>query len=185
MRALSIRQPYAELILRGMKTIEYRSRATRIVGERFYIYASKGGAWGQKTGVRRAGSGSGRETPVRSDDLSVGDVPPWMIELANALRLFPHDLPTGVIVGSAVIEKVVEVACGQWSVSRGDGEVSSGDGEVASGQLPVAGGGHLRSLATGDSPLATMFEWHLTGVERAKRARKPKGHPQPVWFKPF
>ena len=30
MRALSIRQPYAELILRGIKTIEYRSRPTRI-----------------------------------------------------------------------------------------------------------------------------------------------------------
>jgi len=26
MRALSIRQPYAQLILRGIKTIEYRSR---------------------------------------------------------------------------------------------------------------------------------------------------------------
>ncbi len=33
MRALSIRQPYAELILRGIKTIEYRSRPTRIIGE--------------------------------------------------------------------------------------------------------------------------------------------------------
>ena len=43
MRALSIRQPYAELILRGIKTVEYRSRRTRIIGERFYIYASKGG----------------------------------------------------------------------------------------------------------------------------------------------
>ncbi len=51
MLALSIRQPYAELIpstysgqaLRGIKTVEYRSRATRIVGERFFLYASKGG----------------------------------------------------------------------------------------------------------------------------------------------
>src|SRR5205809_7999638 len=41
MRALSIRQPYAELILRGIKTVEYRSRATSIIGERFYIYAGK------------------------------------------------------------------------------------------------------------------------------------------------
>ena len=41
MRALSIRQPYAELILRGIKTVEYRSRGTRIIGERFYIYAAK------------------------------------------------------------------------------------------------------------------------------------------------
>ena len=41
MRALSIRQPYAELILRGIKTIEYRSRPTRIIGQPFYIYAAR------------------------------------------------------------------------------------------------------------------------------------------------
>ena len=69
-------------------------------------------------------------------------VPPWMVELANGLRLFPHELPTGVIVGSAIIEKVTR---------RDDG----------------------------------MYQWHLTGVERAKHLRKPKGHPQPVWFTPF
>jgi hypothetical protein len=48
MRALSIRQPYAELILRGIKTLrpcsgqalELRSRPTRIIGQRFHIYAS-------------------------------------------------------------------------------------------------------------------------------------------------
>jgi predicted transcriptional regulator len=42
MRALSIRQPYAELILRRIKKIEYRTRPTSIIGERFYIYASLG-----------------------------------------------------------------------------------------------------------------------------------------------
>ena len=41
MRALSIRQPHAEAIMRGVKMIEYRSRATRIRG-RVYIYASLG-----------------------------------------------------------------------------------------------------------------------------------------------
>jgi hypothetical protein len=39
MRALSIRQPYAEQILRGQKKMEYRSRPTKI-RERVYIYAS-------------------------------------------------------------------------------------------------------------------------------------------------
>ena len=39
-RALSVRQPYAELILRGEKTVEWRSRRTSIVGERLWIYAS-------------------------------------------------------------------------------------------------------------------------------------------------
>src|SRR2546425_10994187 len=39
MRALSIRQPFAEAILRRTKCIEYRSGPTRIRG-RVYIYAS-------------------------------------------------------------------------------------------------------------------------------------------------
>ncbi len=39
MRALSIRQPNAEQILRGKKKIEYRNRLTNI-RERVYIYAS-------------------------------------------------------------------------------------------------------------------------------------------------
>jgi len=34
MRALSIRQPYAELILRGIKPIEFRSGPTRIIDHR-------------------------------------------------------------------------------------------------------------------------------------------------------
>ena len=38
-RAISIRQPYVELILRGKKKFEYRSTPTRI-RERVYIYAS-------------------------------------------------------------------------------------------------------------------------------------------------
>ena len=38
-RALSIRQPYAEMILRGIKKIEYRTMRTNIRG-RVYIYAS-------------------------------------------------------------------------------------------------------------------------------------------------
>lgn len=39
-RALSVRQPHAEQILRGTKNIEYRSTATNIRG-RVYIYASQ------------------------------------------------------------------------------------------------------------------------------------------------
>lgn len=99
MRALSIRQPFAELILRGIKTAELRSRSTSIIGERFWIYASKG-----KT--KRA---------VWSRDLEVAMPPAWMIELAEQLKmiepeLLKADLPTGVIVGSAVIERVTSIA---------------------------------------------------------------------------
>jgi hypothetical protein len=97
MRALSIRQPFAELILRGIKTVEYRSRPTRIIGERFYLYASKGA--GKK---------------IWSRDLAVPDAewPRWMLELAEQVgmiepELLAAGLPTGVIVGSAIVEKVV------------------------------------------------------------------------------
>ena len=55
MRALSIRQPWAQMILRGEKTTEYRSRPTKIIGQRFYLYAPKAsgpmGAPGLPTGV--------------------------------------------------------------------------------------------------------------------------------------
>jgi hypothetical protein len=41
MRALSIRQPWAEQILRGQKRIEYRTVAcTNMIGKRIYLYAS-------------------------------------------------------------------------------------------------------------------------------------------------
>jgi hypothetical protein len=39
--ALSVRQPWAELIMRGEKIVEYRSRFTHVRG-RIYIYASEG-----------------------------------------------------------------------------------------------------------------------------------------------
>jgi len=40
-RALSIRQPHAEAIMRGVKKTEYRSNTTKI-RERIFIYASLG-----------------------------------------------------------------------------------------------------------------------------------------------
>jgi hypothetical protein len=81
----------------GIKT-EHRSRPTRIVGQRFFIYASKR-KW-------RVASGELRVKQPVIDNIVVPHeaLPPWMIELAEALIL--GDLPTGVIVGSAVIEKV-------------------------------------------------------------------------------
>jgi hypothetical protein len=68
-----------------------------------------------------------------------------MIEPAEQVGMIEpgaiEELPSGVIVGSAVIAKV----------SRVD----------------------------------SVYRWHLTQVERAKKLRKPDGHPQPVWFRPF
>jgi hypothetical protein len=102
MLALSIRQPYAELILRGIKTIEYRSKPTRIVGQRFYIYAAKAVIRDSPMEIR----GKKFSRVTGTDNLSTESPAPWMLELATALRLFPADLPRGVIVGSAIIERV-------------------------------------------------------------------------------
>lgn len=69
MRALSIRQTYAELILRVVKTIEYRGRATTIIGERFYIYASRLGDEDAATLDRAGGVGRLKtDTPPACDD---------------------------------------------------------------------------------------------------------------------
>ena len=50
-RAISIRQPYVEMILRGTKRAEYRSRATKVRG-RVYLYASLKLAEADARGVR-------------------------------------------------------------------------------------------------------------------------------------
>jgi hypothetical protein len=161
MLALSVRQPYAELILRGIKRIEYRTRPTRIVGERFYIYASK-----SKDEVRRMKDEVDAARKLWSNDLAIpgpkhGEPPAWLMELAELLIL--DKLPREVIVGSAVIEKCEE---------------------VASGQLPVTSPVPERKESD-HRPLTTLYQWHLTDVERAKSLRKPTGHPQPIWFNPF
>lgn len=130
MRALSIRQPWAELILRGVKTVEYRSRPTHIIGERFWIYASSGPfnklrACGiAKTGTSRQRAAETELSPaelrgVTSDNLAVDGPPGWMWELAEALILSGDPLPRGVIVGSAVIETVTPGDAGgfQWHLA--------------------------------------------------------------------
>ena len=92
MRALSIRQPYAELIsprrvacgdLRGIKKIEYRSRRTRIIGERFYIYAARPKTQEEKDGVQAL-------TPAPSPG-------------PRSRGRGEKDLHAGVIVGTAII----------------------------------------------------------------------------------
>jgi len=65
-RALSIRQPYVELILRGKKRQEYRSRPTNIRG-RVYLYA------GLKPG-NYAWAAKKYRVRCRSDCLPVGRI---------------------------------------------------------------------------------------------------------------
>jgi len=101
MRALSIRQPFAELILRGIKTAELRSKPTSIIGERFYIYASK----------KPSAFSFLLSAKPWSTDLRIATPPAWLMELAEQVKLIEPEmlagaLPSGVIVGSAVIERV-------------------------------------------------------------------------------
>lgn len=109
-RALSIRQPHAEAIMRGVKKTEFRSGPTKIRG-RIFIYASLG-------------------------RYPAGDEDDMMAEYGiNDVAC--DDLPRGVIIGTV----------------------------------------DLHDCEEGD--------WHVKEPERAKTLRKPKNHPQPVWFKPF
>ena len=73
MRALSIRQPHAEAIMRGAKEIEYRSGPTKIRG-RIHIYAS-------------LGRYSAEDEAEMLDDYGIEDVS-------------CDDLPRGVLVGT-------------------------------------------------------------------------------------
>lgn len=75
MLALSIRQPYVEEILRGIRTVEYRTRPARIIGQEFYIYAAK--------------------------NLPPGGEPQRFSRLGCRLG----ELPTGVLVGTARISR--------------------------------------------------------------------------------
>ena len=90
-----------------MKTVEYRSFATRKIGERFYIYAS---LWRP---AGRPGDRAAEAQKIWSDDLAVpgrtpGTAPPqWMLELAGLL--IQGKLPRGLIVGTAVIERCLPV----------------------------------------------------------------------------
>jgi len=71
--ALGVRQPWVELILRGIKTIEVRSTNTRVRGT-IYLYASK-----------------------KFSDL------PAAVEIAQRHDLDCGTLPTGLLVGSVEI----------------------------------------------------------------------------------
>ncbi len=175
MCALSIRQPYTELIPRTcgrrgtcgeqIKPIEFRSRPTKRIGERFYIYSSQQWAEGKlllegcRLEVQSDECRVQNEDRLRvtSDNLEVPKAgpEPWMLELAKMLILKEQH-------GS------------YFGMQKSECRMQNGRGRSGS------------TFRTGNSQLATsLYEWHLTDVERAKRFRKPKGHPQPVWFTPF
>jgi hypothetical protein len=44
----------------------------------------------------------------------------------------------------------------------------------------IVGSAVMEKVTAGDG----VYQWHLPGAERVERLRKPKPHPQPVWFRP-
>ncbi|WP_218934496.1 ASCH domain-containing protein [Rosistilla ulvae] len=87
-RALSVRQPHAEAIMRGIKKVEYRSSTTKIRG-RIFIYA-----------------GLGRYDAAEESD--------WMAEY-GIRDVTCDDLPRGAIVGTVELFDSKE---GQWYLCR-------------------------------------------------------------------
>src|SRR5262245_55443708 len=81
MRALPVRQPFAELIMLGLKTVEYRTRPTTLRG-RVHIYACLGGQ------------------PGPQDEA-------WVRE-KYGIDLDVADLPRGVLVGTVEITACTE-----------------------------------------------------------------------------
>lgn len=112
MLALSIRQPYAELILRGVKTVEYRSRPTRKIGERFAIYAAR--TWAGFPVDVTTGTGAGKpctgypQVGVKAPaDLVEGEVMKAPLPGLPPSNWRKGQLPTGVLVGSAIIRDCI------------------------------------------------------------------------------
>lgn len=64
MRAISIRQPWAEKIFRGDKPAEYRKCACRILHERVYVYAAPKVTSAEREEFRRMGAKPG-DFPTR------------------------------------------------------------------------------------------------------------------------
>lgn len=85
-RALSIRQPHAEAVMRGIKTIEYRSRRTNVRG-RIYIYASLG----------------------RYPDETEAE----MLDEYGITDLHCDDLPRGVLIGTV---ELYDCDDGEWNL---------------------------------------------------------------------
>ena len=115
MRALSIRQPQAEAIMRGTKKFDSRKNVTHIRG-RVLIYAS--------------------QTRYSDQDEST------MMNHYRIRDISCDELPRGVLLGTVELYDCEERAGNRWA-------------------------------------------WKLRKPQRAKKLRKPKNQPQPVWFTPY
>ena len=126
--------------------------------------------------------------------------PDWMLAMLADL-LGRDDLPTGVIVGSAVIAGVTPPPTPlppgrsdvdptpQGQAERGRPRTAPGphpEGLRPAALAPAPAGRERGVYGLADSlPLPHLYRWHLTGVERIAAPIKPARQPQPTWFAPF
>jgi len=94
--ALGVRQPWAELIIRGQKTLEVRSTGTRVRGP-IYLYASK------KPATIPAAMAAARRFELALDELQTGQII-GTVEIVEAVRCQPQDaddacLPKALVRG--------------------------------------------------------------------------------------
>jgi hypothetical protein len=92
--ALGIRQPWVELILRGLKTIEVRSQQTRIRGT-IYLYAAK------KTSDHPAARAAVAHHRLDLDRLPRGVIV-GTVEIAESAPLEPTDAPAACLPPDAL-----------------------------------------------------------------------------------
>jgi hypothetical protein len=96
--ALGIRQPWAELILQGVKTVEVRSLSTNVRGT-IYLYA------GKRLAVDAAARGAIARHGLRVDALPLGRLV-GTVEIVDCRRISGDDAEKACVPG--------ELAAGQW-----------------------------------------------------------------------
>lgn len=97
--ALGIKQPWAELILRGVKTLEVRTLNTRVRGT-IYLYASKKPA--ESPAAKFAAAGQGIETSRLPCGVLVGSV-----ELQGTRAAVAADAPAACLPGELLERRFV------------------------------------------------------------------------------
>lgn len=94
--ALGVRQPWVELILRGVKTVEVRSQNTRVRGT-IYLYASKKTSNLPAAGV--AAARHGLDVEALPCGLLVGSVELCGTRLASSRDAIASCLPAALLAG--------------------------------------------------------------------------------------
>ena len=97
MRSRPIRQPYAEMIPRGIKAVKYRTRPTQTIGERSTLPVDPS----KRRGLRRLAASRARCRRVSSSvpHVSARETPPdtsgiSRMSAASSGRASPHDGPS-------------------------------------------------------------------------------------------